>query len=693
MADSHQDRNSVDIKRFAQVFIEEAAEHLAEMEQILVSLSGSNPDDEQLNAVFRAAHSIKGGAGMFGFEDMTVVTHKLESLLDRLRNHEIPFSSTMVDLFLEAVDVISMQLAGHRDGAEVSQDAIDRVSLKLQQVVDATATADESRNPATISEAPPIGAENPRTCHTYELEFRPDPDIFKRGIRLENLFDELGALGELTLSAETQLIEDFSSMDPESCFTVWKFKLMSTAGEGEIREIFEFVADEDQLVIREGDAADDNPAAVVGPAETVSAAATEVLPVNPGRRTYDTNEMAPGAFGRRGGEAESSIRVSVTKVDQLINQVGELVITQAMLAQAASVLDPVLYENLHRSLQLLERNTRDMQQSVMSIRLVPINIVFSRFPRMVRDLAAKLDKKVELKTIGETTELDKGLVEKIADPLTHLVRNCLDHALELPEQRIAQGKDPVGTVTLRASQVGGRIVIDVMDDGAGLNREKILKKAVERGIPANEAMTDEEVWQLIFAPGFSTADSVTDISGRGVGMDVVLKNVQALNGRVQIVSEKGCGTRVTISLPLTLAILDGLSVSVGGEKFIIPLNSIIESLQPVSTDLKSVNGLTVVQVRGEYIPLVRLADIFNLSAAVTEPEKGILVLVDVDGEKAAIMVDALLDEHQVVIKSMEANYRKVEGTAGATILGDGRVALILDVCSLLGIWKSCGSAS
>jgi two-component system chemotaxis sensor kinase CheA len=551
----------------------------------------------------------------------------------------------------------------------------------------------EAQHAENVAESSGTESEAPRKLHTYELEFSPDPDIFKRGIRLENLFDELGGLGELTLSAETTLPEDFSSLDPESCFTCWKFTLVTTVEEAEIREIFEFVADEDQLFIHEADVSEAGVSAANVSDEAFPSMTTEDIPTNPGRRAYDSNEMAPGAFGRRASEAESSIRVSVTKVDQLINQVGELVITQAMLAQAASNLDPVLYENLHRSLQLLERNTRDMQQSVMSIRLVPISIVFSRFPRMVRDLAAKLGKKVELKTIGETTELDKGLVEKIADPLTHLVRNCLDHALELPELRVAEGKDPVGTVTLRASQVGGRIVIDVMDDGAGLNREKILKKAAERGIPASEAMTDEEVWQLIFAPGFSTAESVTDISGRGVGMDVVLKNVQALNGRVQIVSEKGNGTRVTISLPLTLAILDGLSVSVSGEKFIIPLNAIIESLQPSGADLKSVNGRTVVQVRGEYIPLVPLADVFNLAAAVTEPEKGILVLVDVDGEKAAIMVDALLDEHQVVIKSMEANYRKVEGTAGATILGDGRVALILDVCSVLEVWKSCGSES
>ena len=366
----------------------------------------------------------------------------------------------------------------------------------------------------------------------------------------------------------------------------------------------------------------------------------------------------------------------------MINQVGELVITQLMLAQTAGALDPVLYENLHRSLLQLERNTRDLQQSVMSMRLMPISIVFSRFPRMVRELAAKLGKQAELKTIGDSTELDKGLIEKIADPLTHLVRNCMDHALETPEARVAAGKPPGGTITLRASQIGGRVVIDVIDDGAGLNRDKIIRKAVERGIPASDSMTDDEVWHLIFAPGFSTAESVTDISGRGVGMDVVLRNVQSMSGRVTIFSESGKGSRVTISLPLTLAILDGLSVAVGDEKFIIPLNSIIESLQPTADNLKTVNGKQVVHVRGDYIPIIPLYQLFSMRSRVTEPEQGILVLIDVEGEKAALLVDALLDEHQVVIKSIETNYRKVDGTAGATILGDGRVALILDVNSL-----------
>ncbi|MRR37167.1 chemotaxis protein CheA, partial [bacterium] len=483
---------------------------------------------------------------------------------------------------------------------------------------------------------------------------------------LENLFNELAQLGDLSVKAELPEPQSLEAFNPEICHARWVFALETAASEEEIREIFEFVAEREQLAISIEDspeaAAPAPPSAAVAPPHDRTPDEPTTTPM--GRRAYDRDETAPGAFGRRGAEAESSIRVGVTKVDQLINQVGELVITQSMLAQMAGVLDPVLFESIHRGLLQLERNTRDLQQSVMSMRLVPISIVFSRFPRLVRELAAKLGKQVELKTIGETTELDKGLIEKIADPLTHLVRNCLDHGLESPEVRMAAGKDPAGTITLRASQVGGRIVIDVMDDGAGLSREKILRKAAERGIPTSDDLSDEEVWQLIFAPGFSTAETVTDISGRGVGMDVVLRNVQALSGRVQISSEPGAGSRVTISLPLTLAILDGLSVAVGGEKFIIPLNAIVESLQPKPEEVKTVNGRTVIHVRGEYLPLLPLHELFNLETVVTRPEEGIVVLVDVEGEKAALLVDALLDEHQVVIKSLEDNYRKVEGTAG-----------------------------
>ncbi len=673
--------DGIDLKRFNQVFFEECAENLAEMEHILIELGEREPDHEQLNAIFRAAHSIKGGAGIFGFDDMTVVTHVMESLLDLLRNREIPFAPGMIDLFLEAGDAISMQLAGHKEGKPVRQEAIDQVVGKLQQLNEGACAKGSCKNPSPAPSLTARSAAGSLLPLRYRLTFTPDPEIFNRGIRMESIISELAALalpGEFACRASLAEVPQLEDFDPGLCITRWHFTLATAAAREQLFEVFMFVADEEQLQLEE--------LPFAGQAELPPSAAapplSEAETASVGRRAYDSNEAAPGAFGRRSVEAESSIRVNVAKVDQLINQVGELLITQAMLAQIVMGLDPIQHQALQRGLAQLERNTRDLQGSVMSIRLVPISMVFSRFPRMVRELAAKLGKQVELKTIGESTELDKGLIERITDPLCHLVRNALDHGLESAETRVANGKEPTGTLCLRASQVGGRIVIDVIDDGAGLNRERIVAKAQERGIPCSESMSDEEAWQLIFAPGFSTAEEVTDLSGRGVGMDVVLKNVQAIGGRVQIASEPGEGSRFTISLPLTLAILEGLSVAVGTEKFIIPINVVIESLQPKPDQLKSVNGKEVVQIRGDYLPILRLHRLFHLEPEVLAPERGILILVVAEGERGAIMVDALLDEQQVVVKSIETNYKKVEGSAGATILGDGRVALILDLTEL-----------
>ena len=386
---------------------------------------------------------------------------------------------------------------------------------------------------------------------------------------------------------------------------------------------------------------------------------------------------------RRSGDT-SSIRVGTEKIDALINLVGELVITQAMLQQIAGDLDPVQNEKLLQGLSLLDRNTRMLQEAVMATRMLPVDAVFSRFPRMVRDLSTKLGKQIRLETVGEGTELDKGVIERIADPLTHLVRNSLDHGLENAEQRLAAGKDPTGTITLRAAHQGGHIVIEVADDGRGLDRERILAKAAERGIPVPANPADADVWQLIFAPGFSTAEQVTDVSGRGVGMDVVKKNVQALSGQIEISTRPGQGTCVTIRLPLTLAILDGMSVRVGDDVFIVPLNCVVESLQPQPGQVRTLSaGARVVKVRNEYLPLAPLHELFRIRTDAPEPETGILVLLESEGRKVAAQVDELVGQQQVVIKSLEANYRRVGGISGATILGDGRVALILDVAELV----------
>jgi len=457
-------------------------------------------------------------------------------------------------------------------------------------------------------------------------------------------------------------------------------------------------ADAPAITVGTGDtAAQDDPAGAFGffvpvaaaeqqPAAPVVEVKAPVVPV-PG---VERKPAVPSKPVAAAAAAEATIRVGVEKVDQLINLIGELVITQAMLAQSASALDPVEFERLHNGLAQLERNTRDMQESVMSIRMMPISVVFSRFPRVVRDLSQKLGKRVELKMIGESTELDRSLIERITDPLTHLVRNSLDHGVEMPEDRAAKGKQPMGTITLKAYHQSGNIVIEVSDDGAGLNRQKILSKAKERGLAnAHDGMTDSEVWQLIFEPGFSTADQITEVSGRGVGMDVVKKNITAMGGRVEIESMTGIGTRMTVRLPLTLAILDGMSVAVGKETYIIPLGYVVESLQASRNMIKSVSGVErLIQVRDEYLPVVALFEVFSVGSARTRLDEGIMVILEADGIKAALFVDALVGQHQVVIKSLEANYRKVPGVSGATIMGDGHVALILDIAALVAMARS-----
>ena len=573
---------TVDLSQFFQTFFEESAEHLAEMESIFLSIDTGNPVDEELDAVFRAAHSIKGGAGTFGFPDMAAVTHTLETLLDRVRHRELALTREMVEIFLEAGDTIRMLLAGHRDGATVERDRVEALCVRLCAITGAPPC--QSSAPGSPSQSAPVAVPGGvEAC--YRIEYTPPPDFFNRMVRMELLFAELAEMGTLTNTARIKAPDRFEEYDHERCLTSWEMRIVTRASLEEIRDIFMFVADEDEISFQvESPAPEPHPLAPEA-ARAVGEPAAAELPGaengNLGRRLSDRAEGAAPSGRKPQESAEtSSIRVGVSKVDQLINQMGELVITQAMLAQTAQRFDPILHQDLHHGMEMLQRSTRDLQESVMSIRMMPISFIFSRFPRLVHDLASKLGKKVELKLVGENTELDKGLIENLADPLTHLVRNSLDHGIESPEERAAAGKSASGTVTLRAAQTGGRIVIEVADDGAGLNRAKILQKALDKGLPVSEEMADEEVWQLIFAPGFSTAEVVTDVSGRGVGMDVVMKNVQSMGGRVSVFSTTGTGSRVVVSLPLTLAILDGLSVSVAGEVFIVPINSIIESLQP-----------------------------------------------------------------------------------------------------------------
>ncbi|MES2719373.1 MAG: chemotaxis protein CheW [Pseudomonadota bacterium] len=556
-----------DLSEFHAIFFEEAGEHLASLETLLLGLDRDHPDSEKLNAIFRAAHSIKGSASTFGFPDMAAVTHDLETLLDRVRKQELALSERIIDITLVARDVLLDQLAAHQGGDAVQPERVEQVIARIRAIA-----ADDSS----------------------------EPDV---------------------------------------------------AGE--------------KL-----------PEAVV----------VDIHSAQPGAVQKDTGKASAPA------SEQSSIRVSVERVDQLINLVGELVITQSMLAQTAQLGqvtdEPIDFERLQERLQQLERNTRELQESVMSIRMLPVSSVFSRFPRLVRDLAGKLDKQIELRTVGEGTEIDRGVIEKITDPLTHLIRNSVDHGIETMAEREAAGKPIKGLVTLTACHQGGSVVIEIRDDGRGLNREKLLAKARERGVFVPENPTDQDIWQLIFAPGFSTAETVTDVSGRGVGMDVVRRNIEQLGGRVELQSVTGQGTTISIRLPLTLAIMDGMSVGIGENNYIVPLTTIIESLRPRPEDVKSVAGSgRVVYVRGEYLPLVALHEVFGLTPLSDRPELGILIIVDTECGRAALFVDELLGQRQVVIKSLESNYRKVPGISAATIMGDGSVSMILDVSEVLRLAK------
>ena len=704
---------SVDLSRFHQVFFDESAEHLAEMERLLLALDVEDPDIEELNAIFRAAHSIKGGSGSVGFSDMTEVTHVLETLLDKLRKGELALRLEMVDAFLQAADVLKDQLSAHMDNSEADIAAAEHIKQTLQKLAQGTEAPQPSTSTASLSQ--------PVSQNIFLIEFPAS-----KGSDTSSLLSMLEELGSLEVLQEGKAAKKGKGKKKDSTAIHWKLKLATSGSEDSVRDLFEFQMEPDQVTITtdaspaNGDnqayglfepeeeayglfepiqtpqpaQADDDPG--YGLFVDIPPPAPEQPPAPPAedirtgldRRATDRRNNERRSTERSTSES-NSIRVSIEKVDQLINLVGELVITQAMLKQSGASLDPVLYEKLHNGMGQLERNTRDLQESVMSIRMMPISFVFSRFPRVVRDLAAKLGKQVELAMVGENTELDKSLIEKVADPLTHLVRNSLDHGIEIPEKRRDAGKPEKGTITLSASHQGGSIVIEVADDGAGLNRDKILAKATERGLDISAIQSDQDVWQLIFAPGFSTAEVVTDVSGRGVGMDVVMRNISELGGSVEISSVPGQGTRMTVRLPLTLAILDGMTVSLGDSIFVIPLNLIVETLQPLQEDIKTVAKKgQMVQVRGEYLPVIALHKVFNLEAFVKKPWEGVLVLIEADGKKAALLVDALVGQQQVVIKSLETNFRKISGVSGATIMGDGTVAMILDVPALIRIGQS-----
>ncbi|MFA9217338.1 MAG: chemotaxis protein CheA [Sphingomonadaceae bacterium] len=718
---------TIDISQFFQVFFDEAEELLAEMERLLLAVDIEAPDPEDLNAIFRTAHSVKGGASTFGVNDMTEVTHILETLLDRIRKGEMALTSEHVDAFLAAKDILKMQLNGHRLGSDVDQDAVADVRMMLQSLTQDVPVAalaplapafnapeakvvDHSGGrryrlelPAMVHrEVTALGAELGLMGHVSITPL--DKDRNAMVVTTHESLDDIIAICSFVLNPDEMVVTELPALDARQAsvegaerarveaelgygfFDQTELQPAASQGEG-----YGFFQPLDEIRANAAEAADDargygffQPLEQIRAAAGIKAEVATVQVVVP-----DEHEKKPGKKEDKGGAhgagaESSSIRVSIEKVDQLINLVGELVITQAMIEQRVDTLDPMKHERLLNSVSQLTRNTRDLQEAVMSIRMMPMDFVFSRFPRMVRDLAAKLGKKVDFITNGAATELDKGLIERIVDPLTHLVRNSIDHGIEMPAVRRAAGKTDAGRLFLSASHQGGNIIIEVADDGGGLNREKILAKALESGLPVSESMSDAEVWQLIFAPGFSTAEAVTDVSGRGVGMDVVKRNITAMGGVVEIRSAKGFGTTISISLPLTLAILDGMSIRVGDEVYILPLGFVIESLQPTPEDVKEISGKgTVIKVRGEYLPLVPLYQMFDITPRYTDPSQGIVVIIETDGRKAGLFIDDLVGQQQVVVKNLESNYRKVAGVSGATILGDGGVSLILDVAALI----------
>jgi two-component system chemotaxis sensor kinase CheA len=703
-----------DLSQFYEIFFEEAGENLDQMERMLLNLDLANADDEELNGIFRCAHSIKGGAATFGFSDVAELTHQMESLLDKLRRHELQPAPAMVDVLLESADASRSLLARHQAGGEGeatdTSDLVRRIAALAAGKLPASAPPRAAPAPvAAAPVAPPAGPE-PETELSWDdalaeaaapaepasglrsIEIHVGPlDRPEQADAIRELFRDIPGLGT---------IEPLPSPQPD----MRAFAVETASSDADLLDLFVFHVAKDQVRIVpraeedpdeiEARAAAKRPFGFFHDAPGSPIASFGLFDGAPGAPPDDSasaaapaRAVAAPATGARPAQAPleaSSIRVSVSKVDQLINLVGELVITQAMLAQNSQGLDPSQYQQLMSGLADLDRNTRDLQESVMSIRMIPMSTVFSRFPRMLRDLAGKLDKKVELVTQGEATELDKSLVEKITDPLTHLVRNSCDHGIETPEVRLANGKSETGTITLSASHQGGSIVIEVRDDGRGLSREKILKKAVERGIEVSDQMSDSDVWGLIFAPGFSTAEEVTDVSGRGVGMDVVKKNISSLGGSVDIDSVEGYGMKVSVRLPLTLAIMDGMSVRVAGEVYILPLSSVIESFQVEPDTVSTIaQGSQLVKVRSDYMPVVALEKTFQVPRGDGQREGNIMVVVEADGSRVALLVDELLGQHQVVVKNLESNYRRVPNISGATILGDGKVALILDTGGLV----------
>ena len=714
---------SNDFSQFQEAFFEEAGDHLAIVEEGLLALELHPEDLDLLNKIFRSAHSIKGTSGMFGFNAVAQFTHKMETLLDLLRNGQKVVTPDIADLLLKSTDCLKTLIDAAKTGSPVDDDTVQRLTVELAAASNTKVEASAPPStPLPLTSYPLPLTPNPSRC--FHIAWTPPEWLFQRGLDPLQIFKELANLGTLSRAAvDTSKLPELAAMDPEKCYLAWTMKLDTLKDRQVVDEVFEFVREDSVLVITEevkgqesGVRGEERPSrftpdGIDGGPKPLGEILVETGIVS--RETLDhalaqqkrvgqilieqhaaTPQQVEQALQKQKQQESASqskktdtasIRVDTAKIDKLINLVGELVITQSMLSDLGSRFEMSQISVLLERMAQLERNTREIQERVMGIRMLPIGTAFSRFPRLVRDLSAKAGKKIQLVLSGEETELDKTVIESIGDPLTHLVRNSADHGLEPPEERLDNNKPELGTIRLNAFHEGGNICITVEDDGRGLNRDKILAKAVKQGLIAeNEKLPDDQIWPLIFKPGFSTAEKVTDVSGRGVGMDVVKRNIEGLGGTVSIKTALGKGTVFTLKLPLTLAIIEGMTVRVGKDTYIVPLLSILESIQPKADVMKTVVGKgELINVRSIYLPMMRLYDVFCLQPEYTDPTKAILLILETEGERVAVMVDEILGQQQVVIKSLEQNFRKVAGVAGATILGDGTVGFILDVRGLL----------
>ena len=688
---------SIDIEQFHGVFFDESDEHLDDMEQLLMSLDVESPDPEELNSIFRAAHSIKGGSGIFGFDALMNLTHVMENLLDKARNNELSVTADIVNVLLETLDVLKDTLNAYRDETPVPEDSIaERIKI-LNGVINGQYT-DPAPGDGDDSSEVSVNAQNENAQDDSFGFFDDEPNsAIEAADDSFGFFDnepvnEALSHGDNTKS-ENNDDDGFGFFDDEISNNTVDAQTETTKAEtAEVEQGFGFFEDAPSATNINTSleiASSNNAQSASTQLNTATTSNNDKAPTSGVAPTTTQAKTPPKPPAKKSTARESaSIRVDTTKIDAMVNLVGELVITQSMLSMIGQDVEGQVGERLQLAIDELQRNTREIQESVMSMRMLPLTATFNRFPRLVRDLAGKLGKQVELVLQGGSTEIDKSLIEKIVDPLTHLVRNSIDHGIEMPDKRVAAGKPEKGTVILSAEQKGGSIIISIIDDGGGLHRDKILDKARSNGLTVSDDMPDSEVWQLIFQPGFSTAEAITDVSGRGVGMDVVRRNIESIGGRIDIESSAGEGSAFFIHLPLTLAIVDGMCVSVGKQIFVIPLLNIIESFQPTKQQLKTLGNDTVLYIRDQYWPLVPLYDFMEVEDAALSPTEGIVVLLESSKKRFGVLVDALVGQQQVVIKSLEEHYRKVAGIAGATIMGDGKVALIIDADSIATTYTS-----